>query len=211
MAQFNIWLGISDAAQDIVLEYLNWDTETQGDYTGPLRKRSQRLFEYMQDGTNRRRLWQKTNLGGTDYNLWSIDLDDRLDTLQQVRDELDFLIATYPNQIAILGAWKWDGAMVGCTLVLTEVPNPDYVGEPYWIPNPDYQPDPELPDYDPRENIRNPAWVPETIVERSQTGTPTYPLPTYLWRFMPAEDGATSNADLRNVNLLYGQGERVFS
>jgi hypothetical protein len=113
----------------------------------------------------------------------------------------------YPNQIAVVGVWKRDGAMVGCQLVLTNVPNPDYVGEPAEIPNPAYDPDPESPTHDPRVNIRNPAWVPEEIVERSQTGTPTYPIPSYLWQFIP---GAASNADLRDVNLLYGQSPRVF-
>ena len=211
MKTYNIWLAISDAAQDVVLEYLRWDTETQGEYTGPLRRRSQRLCEYMQDETNRRRLFSKPTLAGTVYNLWSIDFEDDPTVLQEVEDEILYLQGEYPNQISVLGAWKADGAMVGCQLVLTEVPNPDYVGEPFMIPNPDFNDDPESPDYDPRTEIRNPLWVPETITERSQTGTPRYPLPNFLWQFLPAEDGATSNADLRDVNLLFGQAKRVFS
>jgi len=160
-----------------------------------------------------------TNAQGT-FNLWSITFDDSKAVLQEIRDEILYLIDQYPNRIQIVGAWKGDGAMVGCQLVLTEVPNPDYVGEPFEIPNPDYQPDPGTPeeprdDYDPRETIRNPAWVPETIVERSQSGTPTFPIPNWLWRFMPDDaDGnptATSNADLTDVNVLYGQSPRVFS
>jgi len=207
----NIWLVLEDQAQDIVIESLRWDEETQGEYTGPLRPRSRRLFEYMQDDAARRRLFKPwTNAQGT-FHLWSITFDDRKAVLQEIRDEILYLIDQYPDRIQIVGAWKGDGAMVGCQLVLTEVPNPDYVGEPFEIPNPDYQPDPELPDYDPRETIRNPAWVPETIIERSQTGTPTFPIPTWLWRFMPDSAGATSNADLTDVNVLYGQSPRVFS
>lgn len=211
----NVWLAISDAAQATVIESLQWDEETQGDYTGPLRPRSRLLFEYMQDETSRRRLFTKPTLQGTVYNLWSIDFDDKGSILQEVRDEIDFLIAQYPNQIAVLGAWKDDGAMVGCQLVVTDVPNPAYTGEPFMIPNPDFNNDPEDPAYDPRTEIRNPLWVPETIVERSQTGTPTYPLPTFLWRFLPdpLPDGSSpaSNADLVDINLLLGQSKRVFA
>jgi hypothetical protein len=63
-------------------------------------------------------------------------------------------MADYPNQIAIVGAWGWDG---------------------------------------------------------QQLGPPHYPIPDYLWRFMPPEVGATSNADLVDVNLLMGQAPRDFS
>lgn len=156
----NIWLAISDAAQTVVLEYLNWDEEADGEYTGPLRERSQRLFSYMQDQASRRRLFTKPTLQGTVYNLWSIEFEeDSRDTLQAIRDELDFLIGEYPNQIAITGAWDWDGNQIGTP--------------------------------------------------------PIYPIPDYLWRFLPdpLPDGTVpaSNADLVDVNLLYGQSPRDFS
>ncbi len=156
----NIWLAISDAAQSAVLESLNWDEELQGPYTGPLRPRSRRLFQYMDDQTTRRRLFSKPTLQSITYNLWSIEFnEDERDTLQAVRDELDHLIAQYPNQIAVCGAWDWEGQQIG---------NP-----------------------------------------------PIYPIPSYLWRFLPnpLPDGSTptSNADLVDVNLLFGQSERDFS
>lgn len=161
----NIWLGISDAAQDVVLEALRWDEESQGQYTGPLTRRQRRLFEYMQDETTRRRLFKKPTLAGTVYNLWSFDFDDEKDTLQLVKDELDGLIAQYPNQIAILGAWRMDGRQIGAN-------------------------------YDQDGN---------------RTSEAMYPIPNFLWRFMPDEVGATSNADLTDVNILYGQSPRDFS
>lgn len=159
----NVWLGISDAAQNIVRTALQWDEETQGPYDGPLTRRQRRLFEYMQDETTRRRLFKKATLAGTTYNLWSIDFDDTKDTLQLIRDEIDGLIAQYPNQIAVLGAWHFeDGAQVG---------------------------------------TRN-------------GGDPVYPIPNFLWRFLPdpLPDGATatSNADLQDINLLFGQAPRQF-
>lgn len=201
----DVWVAVSDAAQDEIR------ASFAEDYDGVLTKREQAVFAYMNDNVVRTKLFSSPTLSGTVYNLWQLGVDTDKDPVLAIKATLEGLADRYPNQIQIVGAWKWDGAMVGCELVLTDVPNPDYVGEPYEIPNPAYQPDPELPDYDPRQNLRNPAWVPETIVERSQTGTPTYPLPTYLWRFLPAEDGAASNADLRDVNLLFGQSPRVFS
>jgi hypothetical protein len=210
MRIINVWLAVSDAAQAEIRTALQ-DEE----YSGPLTKREVAVFRYMQQEVERRRLFKKPTLSGTVYNLWSLDFDRDVDPVSAIKNTLDGLIAKYPNQIAIVGVWKRDGAMLGTTLVLTDVPNPAYTGEPFMIPNPGYQPDPELEDYDPRTEVRNPAWVPETITERSQTGTPTYPLPNYLWRFMPDDaDGnptATSNADLRDVNLLAGQQFRVFN
>ncbi len=153
----NIWLAISDAAQDVVIESLEWPEDTP--YTGPLRPRSRRLFEYMDDQATRRRLFTKPTLQGTVYNLWSIEFDDDKEDLQLVRDELDFLIGQYPDQIAIMGAWRWNGNQIG---------------------------------------------VP-----------PIYPIPNYLWRFLPdpLPDGTSpsSNADLVDVNLLFGQSPRDFS
>ena len=43
----NIWLGISAAAQDLVIEALRWDEESQGSYTGPITNRQRKLFEYI--------------------------------------------------------------------------------------------------------------------------------------------------------------------
>ena len=109
----NAWIAVSDAAQDVIIEALRWDEESQGDYTGPLTRRQRLLFEYMQDETNRRRLFKKATLAGTVYNLWSIDFHDDAQTLQLVRDEIDGLIVEYPNQIGVLGAWRKDGSQVG--------------------------------------------------------------------------------------------------
>jgi hypothetical protein len=199
----NMWVIVSDAAQAEIRDGL-----TNPDYNGVLSLPERILFSYCQDNGVRVAQYERPNLSGTDYNLWSIDFDTDNIPVAQAKAVLDGLLDRFPNQIEVGGAWKWDGAMVGCELVLTDIPNPGYVGEPYEIPNPAYQPDPEQPDYDPSENIRNPAWVPETIVERSQTGTPTYPIPSYLWRFIP---GAASNDDLADVNRVMGQAPRVFT
>ena len=81
MTAANIWLATSQNVVDIARESLSWDEETQGPYTGPLRNRSRRLFEYMQDARNREALFNKPTLGGTVYRLWSLDFDDNTATL----------------------------------------------------------------------------------------------------------------------------------
>ena len=112
-----------------------------------------------------------------------------------------------PGQTDVLGAWNMEhGGQVGMSFDgFVDVPNPDYVGEPLEIPNPDYQPDPELPDYDPREFIPNPDWVPEFLQEPVYSGVPLYPIPGRLSDFMPDDDPT-----LRDVNVYYGQTFRDF-
>lgn len=148
----NVWIAVSTAAKDAIVESLRWDEEAQGSYTGPLRNRSRRLFEYMQDETSRRKLFATPTLQGTVYHLFSVDFVDDGETLRLVQDEIDYLVSQYPNQIAVLGAWRKDGSQVS-----------------------------------------------------------GYSIPNYLWRFMPAKIGATSNADLQDINLLFGQSPRDFS
>jgi hypothetical protein len=44
-------------------------------------------------------------------------------------------------------------------------------------------------------------------------GTPVYPIPVDAYTLMPDLDGVppTSNADLRDINLVYGQTPRIFT
>ena len=208
----NAWLALRDDAQSALVTRLEWDTESQGDYTGPVTNRTAKIFATLQDRDAVQRLFRVDNVAGRDWTLWNCYFDAPGNVLQIVQDELDQLALEYPSQFVIVGAWKWDGAMVGCSLVETEVANPAYVGEPPMMSNPAYQPDPELPDYDPRLNIRNPAWVPEFITERSQSGTPTYPLHSRALELMPdVDDVGTRPTEMSDVNLLLGQSPRVFS
>ena len=45
----------------------------------------------------------------------------------------------------------------------------------------------------------------------NKTADGPYPVHPQLWQFMPDEIGATSNADLTDVNILFGQSPRDFS
>jgi hypothetical protein len=104
---------------------------------------------------------------------------------QAIEQALERFKSENPGRTDVLVCWYYDGNMVGTTLVITEEPNPDYVGEPFEIPNPAYQPDPEQPDYDPRETIRNhrqvtdrcaalpAAWLPAVLHARRWRSTRT--------------------------------------
>ena len=129
--------------------------------------------------------------------------DDTPNPDQAIEQALELFKSENPGETDVLAAWYEEGNMVGTTLVITEEPNPDYTGEPKFIPNPDYQPDPELPDYDPRVEIRNPAYVPPTITVKSQSGPPLYPPPGSLIDYLPDVDGAPPT-ELYDAHTYYG-------
>lgn len=152
-------------------------------------------------------LYKQRTQGPNTWHLWSIILtaEDHNDVVSQVTS----FRQEYPGA-QVMGLWDEEGIMYGCTAVYTEVPNPEYTGEPFEIPNPAYQPDPDLPDYDPRENIRNPAWVPETITVKSQAGDPQY-IPGNMSFYMPDDPDGTPNSTVRDINLPMGWQTRVFA
>ena len=207
----NIWLVLRDDAQAAIKQAV----DEGEDYTGPVPARVVRIFDRMQDRAVVSRLWRSPTIQSRQYTLWSVYFTESHQTLQKVRDELDWLVATYPNQAAIAGAWLKDGRQAGTTFVYTDVPNPNYNGdtEPETLPNPDYQPDPELEDYDPREELPNPIYDGELIVtETSTTGTPVYPLHPRLLDFMQdLDDQGTRPSNPTDVNLLFGQSPRRFT
>ena len=154
-------------------------------------------------------LYKVRTQGPRSYVLYSLLYDNV--TQQSLEQAVERFASENPGDTAVMGAWNWEyGNQFGTDPVITEVPNPEYVGEPLEIPNPDYQPDPDLPDYDPRENLRNPLWVPEFLTEITQTGVPLYPIPGALSAHMPDDPDGTPNSTLRDVNLFAGQAPRIF-
>jgi hypothetical protein len=147
--------------------------------------------------------------GPRSYTLYSLLYDNI--TQQELEQKIELFASENPGDTAVMGAWNWEyGNQFGTDPVINEVPNPAYTGEPLNILNPNYQPDPELPDYDPRELLRNPLWVPEFLTEITQTGVPLYPIPGALSAHMPDDPDGSSNLTLRDVNLFAGQAPRIF-
>jgi len=100
-----------------------------------------------------------------------------------VADAVDDLTDKWPTHFIVVGAWHMDGRQVGTQWELDQ-------------------------DGVPTGNV---------------TGNPLYPVHNQAWRFMPPirvydENGdlvsstpATSNADLRDINVLQGQASRRFT
>ena len=205
----NIWLALRDDAQDKVKERLTWDTESQGEYSGPVTDRSAKLFRYMQQ--HKEKLFRAPTLGGRVYTVWSITFSVHTDAAQKIADELDFLTTTYPTQLSVVGAWRWDQGDAVAKQVGTELVWDTRIVEKTWsVKNPDYQPDDQEPNYDPRFVLRVTGNVEENYVSGS-TGTPTYPLHPQLINFMPdVGDPPVPATELTDVNLLQGQPPRSF-
>jgi hypothetical protein len=155
-------------------------------------------------------LYKQRIQGPNTYLLYSLLYD--LPTEPEIEQAVERFQSENPGDTNVMGAWHWEyGNEFGTAPVITEVPNPAYTGEPFYIPNPDYQPDFELPDHDPREELRNPLYVPEFFTEITQTGVPLYPIPGSLSSFMPDEgDPPVPNATLRDINIFAGQALRIF-
>ena len=129
-------------------------------------------------------MFKQPTIGGKTYITLSINVNTNA-----AQDAIDHLTETWPAHFIVLGAWWMDGRQVGTQWEVDE--NPDS----------------------------------ETFGERTgnTTGDPLYPIPAAAWRVMPDvvtydENGdetsrvvATSNADLRDINLLAGQAPRRFS
>ena len=107
----NVWLGIRDDAQTAINTCLDWDDSTE--YSGPVGDREKKIFKAMSDHAVVQRLFNKATINSTLWNLWTVYFDEPKDILIKVKNELDYLEATYPSQFVIAAAWHWDGRQVG--------------------------------------------------------------------------------------------------
>ena len=205
----DVFLGLRQDAQSAVKTRLNWDEESQGEYSGPVTNRTAKVFSKMQDRAVRLNLFKKPNLGGNDWNLWIVSFAESPTLLQVLQDELDALTAAYPSQFVIAGAFRWNPGDIACRQVGTQLTIDTRIVSKTWsILNPDYQPDDQEPNFDDRFVLRITGDVEEEYVSGS-TGTPTYPLHPQLLQFMPDVDGLPATV-LADVNLLQGQPPRSF-
>ena len=111
----NLWIAMRKTAQDVLKVRLKWDSETKGEYTGPVREKTAKLFQTFADYDGVQRLFKErsTMMGMRKWNIWSVYIEASGDDARAVRDEIDRLVSEYGNQIAIVGAWHMDGREVG--------------------------------------------------------------------------------------------------
>jgi hypothetical protein len=63
------------------------------------------------------RLFRLDNDGSNDWSLWNLIFDFAIDVLQKIQNEVDALVAEFPNHVKVIGAWNYDtGAQVGYPL-----------------------------------------------------------------------------------------------
>ena len=206
-----LMLALRDDAQALIIERLKWNEEEDGEYTGPVSNRTYRLFGYMQNFTQRQKLFKTVTAGGRVYTAWSFMFTGDSTILQKVKDELDALVAAYPNHVFVLGAFIFVPGDIMCRQVGTQLVIDTRIVEKTWsVLNPDYQPDPAEPNFDDRYVIQVTGDVGEEYVS-GHTGTPTYPLHPRLIDFMPdvGEPPVPATA-LADVNLLMGQPPRNY-
>lgn len=109
----NVWLVLRADAQALIVTRLNWDEEVDGVYSGPVPDRAFRLFRLMADWKVVQAIFRIDTDGANDWHLWNVYFDKPKDILLKVRDEIDWLLANFPNQTRIGGAWHFDSRQVG--------------------------------------------------------------------------------------------------
>lgn len=205
----NVWLVLRANAQALIVTRLNWDESVDGVYSGPVPDRAFRLFRLMADWEVVQAIFRIDTDGANDWHLWNVYFNKPKDILLKIRDEIDWLLANFPNQTRVGGAWHFDSRQVGTQFVFGDVTRDVDIDDPDFV-----QPDPE-----------NPIPVPQITIQVTTTeivgtsGTPTYPLHARALELMPdilardADGNVISTARptmVSDVNLLQGQQERRF-
>jgi len=206
-----LMLVLRDDAQQLIVERLRWNEEQDGEYTGPVQDRTNQLFSYMQDFTQRQKLFKSPTIGGNVYHAWSFMFSAGADIMTRVQEELDFLLLNYPTHVFVMGAFTWDEGDIMCRQTGTQLVIDTRIVEKTWsVQNPDYQPDPGEPNFDDRFVLRVTGDVEEEYVS-GHTGTATYPLHARLIDFMPdVGEPPLPATELADVNLLMGQPPRNY-
>ena len=182
----NIWLILTATAKNALRPLMSDDS-----YDGQHLK-AVKIFRKMAHFAVVERMWKNPMIGSKKRFLFSINLT----ASKKAKAAIDYLLAEYPNQIAVGGAWFFDGRQVGTRFVYTVDGSQIFD---------------ELLDDD--GNV-----ISSTPQVR---GTPTYPInETQLLKFMPdiierdQEGSVTSTTPatvLTDVNLLQGQEPRRFT
>lgn len=126
----NILIALSSSAKTAVNQRLHWDTERDGEYTGPVSLTEYRIFKRMAHHAQTGSMWLSPTFAGKTWTLYSLNFDNPSKNLQNA---LDFLANNRANLFRILGAFRWDsGLQVG----LSYDENGDVQGTPtYPVPS----------------------------------------------------------------------------
>lgn len=99
----NLWLDVDQNLHDDIVEFANWDEETQGVYPGPLNATDEAIFSTFADAEVVQNMFRKDRAQGRDWLIYSLYVVDA-----EIDDVVDFMEAQHGNQYRIMGAWHYD-------------------------------------------------------------------------------------------------------
>ena len=114
MARFNMWCSMSQDFKGELWPYIKNGTPavTFPDINN-IDNVTAEFFNTIYDEGAVERLYKQWDAAGRQYKLWSM-YAEKPEGLQQIRADLDMLIASYPQDFAVLGAWNYEtGQEVG--------------------------------------------------------------------------------------------------
>lgn len=185
MLSFNFWLGLSTDFKTELWQYIRNGDEppvepVQFPLLTNLSQDTKDFFNAIYDEGTLDRLFLGWNNGSKDFKLLSF-YANKPENVSQVRSDLDNMIATYPNDFSVLGAWHCaDGRQIGTDWDSEEPPQ--IIGSPIY-PVPAYTLN-FMPDI--IDNPGDPGGEPPV--------PPTFKRPTQL----------------SDINVLFGQVPRIF-
>ena len=147
MIGYNVWTSMSQVFKNELWPYVRQGTPavTFPDINN-IDPVTVEFFNTIYDEDSVEKLFKDWPAAGRIYKLWSFYSDKPANT-PQVRADLDMLIASYPQDFGVLGAWESDTG--------------DEVGTPEWYPIPqqtiNFMPDIITDNTDPENPIYGPA------------------------------------------------------
>ncbi len=119
----NIWLILTQTAVNTLRDLMD-DESYDGQHI-----KAVRIFREMADYVTVEKLFKRPTIGGKKRFLFSVNLQGS----SKAKDAIDYLLATYPGDIAVGGAYRWDnGLQVG----LSYDENGDVTGTPIYPQHP---------------------------------------------------------------------------
>lgn len=147
MPSHNVWVSMSQVFKNELWPFVRQGTPavTFPDING-LQPETVEFFNAIYDEGTVEKLFKEWNAAGRTYKLWSFYANKPAD-VPTVKDDLDMLIASYPQDFAVLGAWNYGTG--------------NEVGNPIWYPLPpqtiQFMPDIIVDNTDPENPVFGPA------------------------------------------------------
>ncbi len=124
MARYNAWITMSQQFKDELWGYVRRGEEaTQFPLINTINDVTGEFFQSIYDAGAVERLFKPWNAAGRTYKLWSF-YANKPENVSTIRDDWDMLIAAYPQDFSVSGAWDYEtGQEVGGENPWYPIPN----------------------------------------------------------------------------------------